>query len=134
MLIDGSLLVETAQQMSGIARFLEDFEMIFNPVVTLLTHVFEIMGVVVLVAGAVKALAGYFTRHSNLRLDLAQSMALALEFKLGGEILRTAVARDWNEILVVGSIILLRGVLNFLIHWEINSIRHDQVDLKGEKP
>lgn len=120
------LLTEPAQQASALTRFLHGFEQVFGEVITMLTHVLEIMGVVVLVIGAVKAFVAYFTRRANLRLDLAQSMALALEFKLGGEILRTAVARDWNEILTVGAIIVLRGVLNFLIHWEIGHIKNDQ--------
>ena len=42
-----------------------------------------------------------------------------LEFKLGSEILRTVVVRDWKEIGIVGGIIALRAALTFLIHWEI---------------
>ncbi len=118
---------------SGLTGFMHDFELVFAQVINMITHVLEIMGVVVLVIGAVKAFVAYFTRHSNVRLDLAQSMALALEFKLGGEILRTVVARDWNEILTVGAIIILRGVLNFLIHWEIGNIKHDSEVVEANK-
>lgn len=46
---------------------------------------------------------------------------MALEFKLGGEILRTVVVRDLKEIALVGAIILLRAALTFLIHWEIKN-------------
>ena len=46
---------------------------------------------------------------------------MALEFKLGGEILRTVVVRDMAEIMQVGAIILLRAALTFLIHWEIKN-------------
>jgi len=52
---------------------------------------------------------------------LAQGIALALEFKLGGEVLRTVIVREWNELLILGGIILLRGALTFLIHWEIKN-------------
>jgi uncharacterized membrane protein len=120
-----ALLSEPASAEAGFSAFLHSFEQIFGQVIALATHITEIMGVVVLVIGAVKAFVAYFTKRSTVRLDLAQSMALALEFKLGGEILRTVVARDWNEILTVGAIIILRGVLNFLIHWEIGNIQHD---------
>ncbi len=109
---------------------MHEFEAAFGWVINLITHGLEMMGVVVLVIGATKAFIGYFSKHSNVRLNLAQSMALALEFKLGGEILRTVVARDWNEILTVGAIIILRGVLNFLIHWEIGHIKHDEAIVK----
>ncbi|MCL2545456.1 MAG: DUF1622 domain-containing protein [Clostridia bacterium] len=119
------LLGDAAQQVSDLALFRVGFEHIFAQVIILVAHLVEIMGVVVLVIGAVKAFIDYFNRCANMRLHLAKSMALALEFKLGGEILRTAVAREWNEILLVGAIIALRCVLTFMIHWEINYIRHE---------
>lgn len=106
--------------------WLEAFENIFNIFINITIHGLELMGVIVVVSGAISAFYNYFVRHApNIRLSLAQSMAIGLEFKLGGEILRTVVARDWNEILTVGAIILLRAALNFLIHWEISHIQHD---------
>lgn len=110
--------------------FLDLFEAYFHYGITLIIHVLELMGVVIILFGAVRDFFWYFTgRSSNIRLDLAQSMALGLEFKLGGEILRTVIARDWNEILTVGAIIVLRAALNFLIHWEINHLEHDEAAL-----
>ena len=44
---------------------------------------------------------------------------MGLEFKLGSEILRTVVVREWTEIGTVAGIIALRAALTFLIHWEI---------------
>ena len=46
---------------------------------------------------------------------------MGLEFKLGSEILRTVVVRDWNEIITVGAIIILRASLSLFIHWEIKT-------------
>jgi len=107
-------------------HWLDSFEVVFHSFITITIHGLELMGVIVVVWGAVGAFCNYFFRHApNIRLSLAQSMAIGLEFKLGGEILRTVIARDWNEILTVGAIILLRAALNFLIHWEINNIQHD---------
>ncbi|GHU83626.1 hypothetical protein FACS1894196_3790 [Clostridia bacterium] len=112
--------------MGWLATFLVEFEEVFHNFITLTIHALELMGVIVLIFGAAHAFYGYFVRHAqNIRLSLAQSMAIGLEFKLGGEILRTVIARDWNEILTVGAIILLRASLNFLIHWEIGHIQHD---------
>lgn len=82
-------------------------------------HILELIGVVIIMLSALRALYHYFRRTPGMRLKFAEGMALALEFKLGGEILRTVVARDWNEIAIVGAIIALRGFLTFLIHWEI---------------
>lgn len=50
---------------------------------------------------------------------MAQGIALALEFKLGGEVLRTVIVREWNELAILGAIILLRGALTLILHWEI---------------
>ena len=112
------------------SAFIHLFETYFHYGITLIIHILELMGVMIIIFGAVRDFFWYFTgRSSNIRLDLAQSMALGLEFKLGGEILRTVVVRDWTEILTVGAIILLRAALNFLIHWEISHIEHDDAVL-----
>jgi len=81
----------------------------------------EFCGVMVLVIASVKALIGFFQRDAHIRLNLAQGIALALEFKLGGEVLRTTVVREWSELGILGAIILLRGALTLLIHWEIRN-------------
>ena len=50
---------------------------------------------------------------------MAKGIALSLEFKMGSEVLRTVIVRDWAELGILGAVILLRGLLTFLIHWEI---------------
>lgn len=107
---------------------------IFNTTVTFIIHLLELMGVSIILFGAVRDFFWYFTgKTTNIRLDLAQSMALGLEFKLGGEILRTVVARDLYDLFTVGVIIGLRAALNFLIHWEISHIEEDERVLHERK-
>lgn len=49
----------------------------------------------------------------DTRITLAKGLEMGLEFKLGSEILRTVVVREWKEISIVAGIILLRAdVLN----------------------
>lgn len=79
----------------------------------------EFAGVSVLLVTAIKSILGCFRKSSHVRLELAQGIALALEFKLGGEVLRTVIVREQSELLTLGAVILLRGALTFLIHWEI---------------
>lgn len=106
---------------------IEVFEALLHTGITLIVHLLELMGVSVILFGAVRDFVWYFTgRAVNIRLDLARSLALGLEFKLGGEILRTVIARDLREIATVGAIIVLRGALSFLIHWEIGHIEDDE--------
>ena len=82
-------------------------------------QLFEWVGVAVLIVAGVMGIINYVRRDPETRLKLAQGLAMALEFKLGGEILRTVLVRDLKEIALVGAIILLRAALTFLIHWEI---------------
>ena len=84
-------------------------------------QLFEWVGVAVLIAAGVMGVVNYVRRDPETRLKLAQGLAMALEFKLGGEILRTVLVRDLSEIALVGAIILLRAALTFLIHWEIKN-------------
>lgn len=93
---------------------------------------FEWVGVAVLVAAGVTGVLSYVRRDPQTRLKLAQGLAMSLEFKLGGEILRTVLVRDLSEIALVGAIILLRAALTFLIHWEIKN-EETRSEVRGEE-
>lgn len=89
---------------------------------------FEFAGVIVIVCSGVVGVIRYIKRSPTTRLYLAKGMAMGLEFKLGSEILRTVVLRDFSEIATVAGIIALRAALTFLIHWEIKNeeAQHDK--------
>ena len=92
---------------------------VFDIIVNYLILVVEFIGIVILMYAIVSAVIGLCIRQSHTRLKLAEGIALALEFKMGGELLRTVIVREWNELLILGAIILLRAALTFLIQWEI---------------
>ncbi len=92
----------------------------------------EFLGLLVIISSSLKALYGWIKKNPSTKLHLAEGLALGLEFKLGGEILRTVIVRDLSEIVQVGAIILLRAALTFLIHWEIkNEKTHDEIKKKS---
>jgi len=91
--------------------------------------VFEFLGVAVILAAGIRGIVSYVKRDPTTRLKLAQGMAMGLEFKLGSEILRTVLVREFQEIGIVAAIILLRAALTFLIHWEIKNEKAEM----GEK-
>ena len=94
----------------------------------------EMAGIGILLITVVKAIIGYFKKDEHIRLDLAEGIALALEFKLGGEVLRTVIVREWTELLILGAIIALRGALTLLIHWEISvEEKREQAMLEAHK-
>ena len=76
-------------------------------------------GAVVLLISAVKSVVRLCRKQPHARLSIAQGIALALCFKLGGEVLRTVIVREWSELLVLGAIIFLHAAMSVLIHWEI---------------
>ncbi len=90
-----------------------------DTIVAYAIHGFEFVGVIIIIIAGVKGFIGYWKKSSKVRLQLAQGMALGLEFKLGSEILRTVVVRELSEIALVAAIIIVRAALTFLIHWEI---------------
>lgn len=111
------LLNTSAQSFSINTVMHEGLEVLVNFFVVVL----EFMGLAVIAYTAIKAFFSWMKKDPSTRLNLAEGLAMALEFKLGGEILRTVVARDMSEIMQVGAIILLRAALTFLIHWEIKN-------------
>lgn len=102
-------MVEVYQKVSGV----------FDIVVSYIILAVELIGIIVLIYAVVMAVIGLFKRQEHTRLKLAEGIALALEFKMGGELLRTVIVREWSELLILGAIILLRAALAFLIQWEI---------------
>ncbi|MBO6165054.1 MAG: DUF1622 domain-containing protein [Eubacterium sp.] len=110
----------------------ENAENILRYVVEFSTLLLEFFGICILVFTAVKCFIFWMKRDESIRLILAQGIALALEFKLGGEVLRTVVVREWAELGILGAIILLRATLTFLIHWEIKNEKRE-LGSKDEK-
>jgi len=91
-------------------------ELIF---VTFAIFLCDFIGVGVLLITVVSSAVKYFRHDKKTKLALGSGIALALEFKLAGEVLRTVTTRTWNELAVLGAIILLRAAIALLIYWEI---------------
>lgn len=112
--------------------FINGMETMLVYIVEICTILMELFGIAVLVYTAIKCFIKWVKKdHRHLRLTLAEGIALSLEFKMGSEVLRTVVVRDWEELGILGAVILLRGLLTFLIHWEI---KNEEKTLKAENP
>ena len=101
-------------------HLLEKLEGFFGIFVEYLILLIEFVGVLILAYTIIKGLIDLFKHIDHMKLDLVEGIALSLEFKMGGELLRTVIVRQWDEILLLGAIILLRAALAVLIHWEIS--------------
>ncbi len=104
--------------MSNMITQMED---LLTDIALICTILLELFGVCVLVSTAIHCFLKWIHKDGSCRLVLAEGIALALEFKMGGEVLRTLAVREWSELLILGAVITLRGLLTFLIHWEIKN-------------
>ena len=95
------------------------FETALQYLVEFAIIIFEFIGVGIIIFAGIKGFINYVRRSPEMKITLAQGLAIGLEFKLGSEILKTVIVRDWREIVTVAGIIALRAALTFLIHWEI---------------
>ncbi len=89
----------------------------------------EGMAALIIAVGAVKAILTHMRMHirrrsdaiqiCSCRLQLGHSLSLALEFLIGADVLKTAIAPSWGEIGQLAAIIAIRTVLNFFLMWEL---------------
>jgi uncharacterized membrane protein len=92
--------------------------------------VVESIGILIVVIALVRAMPRYATLvvrldptfpPEGLRLELGRSLALALEFLLGADIIRTAVEPTWDEIGRLAAIAAIRTGLNFFLQRELTA-------------
>ena len=102
---------------------------LFTEIISFTCYAIESTGVVIIVLGAIRGLAlALGERGSNdrdaiflrFRHDFAHSMMVGLEFLVAGDIIRTViVAHSLEDIGGLGLLVLIRTVLVFTIHLEI---------------
>lgn len=108
----------------------ESIEKVVFSIIKYTALAIEVLGAVVLIFAIGRALIQLCKRDFNVRLRLAQGIALALEFKIGGELLRTVYVSDWKELAMLGAVILIRAAMTFLIHWEIRIHKKDSLQME----
>lgn len=118
--------------------FVQGYEHILHDIAEVSALTLELVGVLIIIIGSAKALVhlGHsLIRHRtiNIVIELGKTLALALEFKMGAEIIKTVIVHDLTELAVLGIVILIRALLAFLIHWEIKMEKKDDEDEEQEK-
>ena len=112
--------------------FLNGYEEILELIASLSIITLELIGILIVIIGAFKSIALNASKfiskhHRNIKIDLANSLALGLEFKMGAEIIKTVLVRDLQELIVLAFIIALRAALTVLIHWEIKTEKKEEL-------
>ena len=95
-----------------------------------ITSTLELIGVIIIVIGASRALYNVVTNKFNFDehafgVRFAKSMALSLEFKLAAEIIKTVIIRDLDEFIILAAVATLRVVITLVLHWELKSGNKD---------
>ena len=86
-------------------------ELLLEHIVPEIISLLEIIGVVVITIGAAKAFfyyvkALFVESDTPIRIELANALALGLEFKMGAEILKTVLVRNFEEIYLIKSTVI----------------------------
>ena len=107
-------------------NLLSNYELVLHYFAEFIVHTLEFVGVTIIVVGSILAIIRQISKtrkneHSNIIVSLGRALALALEFKVGAEIVNTVIIRDLRELLILGIVIALRAILAVIIHWEITS-------------
>ncbi len=93
---------------------------------------FDAIGVLVMIALGVRAIIDLFRHSPDLRRRLGRGMGTALQFLMGGEILRTVVTEhELESVVVIGALVLIRAALSLMLHWETSNEEHTS---KGKAP
>jgi uncharacterized membrane protein len=59
---------------------------------------------------------------TNLRLELAHSLALSLEFLLAADVVGTAVSPNWDAVGKLAAIAVIRTFLNYFLEKEVEEL------------
>ena len=91
----------------------------------------ELVGVLIIIFGSCRALIKLFRclikkYPFHVVIDLGKALSLALEFKMGAEIIKTVIIHNLEELAILGVVIIIRALLAFIIHWEIKTEQKEE--------
>jgi uncharacterized membrane protein len=106
--------------------FIGGYEYLLCILAEITVYTLELVGILIILAGSAKAIFHLISRaqnkhKTNIITDLGKTLALALEFKMGAEIVNTVIVRNLAELGTLAIVIALRAILSLLIHWEIRN-------------
>ena len=96
--------------------FINNYEHVLHDIAEVSALTLELIGVLIIIIGSVKSLVhlgqGLIRHHAiNIVVELGKTLALALEFKMGAEIIKTVIVHDLKELAVLGIVIAIRALL-----------------------
>ena len=118
-----------------LSAIMDGYESLLHHIAEFMAYTLELIGILIIAVGSVKALVLLARRFRhpkpfNIVINLGRSLALALEFKMGAEIINTVIVHDLKELATLAVVILIRALLAVIIHWEI---KMEQQEEKGKE-
>lgn len=105
-------------------NFIDKYKDILHVLAEISSSTLELIGIIIIIIGSALALGRLvksLVKKERFRVvaSLGRALALALEFKMGAEIIKTVIIHDLEELAILGVVIVIRALLSFIIHWEI---------------
>ena len=107
--------------MEQLSLYIKDF---LYPIAEVSASILELIGIIIIIIGSCRALvrliqSAISKKGFHVVADLGKALSLALEFKMGAEIIKTVIIHNLEELAILGVVIVIRALLAFIIHWEI---------------
>ena len=102
------------------------FESVFETIIRYSILILEAIGVVIVLKTAVTSFVNYLLKRGQPSVELAEGISLALNFEMGGEVLRTLIVREKEELIILAAIILCRAALTALLRWESGGFQRNR--------
>ncbi|HLO82805.1 MAG TPA: DUF1622 domain-containing protein [Chitinophagaceae bacterium] len=109
---------------------MENLETILEQTVKLVSLILEFTAVLCIATGFVKTLILLFQRsqssysplYNRLRFKFGGWLALALEFQLASDIVKTTTAPTYEHLIQLGAIAIIRTFLNYFLNKELKEL------------
>lgn len=107
--------------MEQIAASIKNF---LYPLAEISAGILELIGIIIIIVGSIRALIRIVKcvlekKNLHVVIDLGKALSLALEFKMGAEIIKTVIIHNLQELAILGIVIIIRALLSVIIHWEM---------------
>jgi uncharacterized membrane protein len=114
-------------------------EFLFSAV-DLVAIVIEIWGLLVIAIGFISELIRTFRKYrfdfykANMDNNFNHTLTTGLEILLAAEILKTITIRNFENLIIIGVLVILRIVMTLLLVWESDHREKQALSEKSEKP
>ncbi len=112
-------------------------EFLENALITITQYgilLLEFAGVGIILGTAIRCMICGIKHNGIVPLMLGKGIALALEFMLASEVLRTVTSADVKTLGLVGITVVLRAAMTVLIHWESRNEKKEEEEKKESAP